>query len=93
MRGEHIALVPPAMAFMLPVFVIFRHELRWYSMAALYVANFAYAHPWFLGHLWSLSVEEQFCFLWPGVLKRWYRHRVAIFADRVPEIRGRTAFA
>jgi peptidoglycan/LPS O-acetylase OafA/YrhL len=32
----------------------------------------------FLGHLWSLSVEEQFYFLWPGVLKKWYRHRVAI---------------
>jgi len=28
--------------------------------------------------LWSLSIEEQFYFLRPGVLKRWYRHRVAI---------------
>ena len=54
-------ILPAAMAFMLPVFVIFWHELRWYHMvaAALYVANFDYAHPWFLGHLWSLSVEEQ----------------------------------
>jgi peptidoglycan/LPS O-acetylase OafA/YrhL len=37
-----------------------------------------FAHPWFLGHLWSLSVEEQFYVLWPGVLKKWNRHRVAI---------------
>jgi peptidoglycan/LPS O-acetylase OafA/YrhL len=73
-------ILPAAIAFMLPVFAIYWHELRWYHMvaAALYVTNFDYAHPWFLGHLWSLSVEEQFYFLWPGVLKKWHRHRVAI---------------
>ena len=78
-------ILPAAIAFMLPVFVIFRHELRWYHMAAaaLYLANFDYSHPWFLGHLWSLSVEEQFYFLWPGVLKKWYRHRVAILVSAV----------
>jgi len=59
--------------------------LRWYHMAAaaLYVANFDFGHPWFLGHLWSLSVEEQFYFLWPGVLKKWWRHRVAILVGVV----------
>src|SRR5215469_13565941 len=78
-------ILPAAMAFMLPVFVIFWRDLRWYHMAAaaLYVTNFDYTHPWFLGHLWSLSVEEQFYFLWPGVLKRWYRHRVAILVGVV----------
>ena len=30
------------------------------------------------GHLWSLSVEEQFYFLWPSVLKRWYKHALVI---------------
>jgi len=73
-------ILPAAMAFMLPVFVLYWHDLRWYHMmaAALYVANFDFAHPWFLGHLWSLSVEEQFYFLWPSVLKKWHRHKVAI---------------
>jgi len=73
-------ILPAAMVFMVPVFVIFWHELRWYHMvaAALYLANFDFSHPWFLGHLWSLSVEEQFYFLWPGVIKKWHRHRVAI---------------
>ena len=78
-------ILPAAIVFMLPVFVIFRHELRWYHAAAavLYLANFDFGHPWFLGHLWSLSVEEQFYFLWPGVLKKWHRHRVAILAGVV----------
>ncbi len=78
-------ILPAAIVFMLPVFVIFWHELRWYHMAAaaLYLVNFDFAHPWFLGHLWSLSVEEQFYFLWPGVLKRWHRHRVAILVGVV----------
>jgi peptidoglycan/LPS O-acetylase OafA/YrhL len=78
-------ILPAAIVFMVPVFVIFRHELRWYHMAAaaLYLANFDFSHPWFLGHLWSLSVEEQFYFLWPGVVKKWYRHRVAILVGVV----------
>jgi peptidoglycan/LPS O-acetylase OafA/YrhL len=73
-------ILPAALAFMLPVFAIFWYDLRWYHMAAaaLYLANFDFAHPWYLGHLWSLSVEEQFYFLWPGVLKKWYRNRAAI---------------
>jgi peptidoglycan/LPS O-acetylase OafA/YrhL len=78
-------ILPAAMVFMLPVFVIFWRELSWYHMAAaaLYLANFDFSHPWFLGHLWSLSVEEQFYFLWPSVLKKWHRHRVAILAGIV----------
>jgi peptidoglycan/LPS O-acetylase OafA/YrhL len=78
-------ILPAAFVFMLVVFAIYWRELRWYHMAAaaLYVTNFDFAHPWFLGHLWSLSVEEQFYFLWPGVLKKWYRHRVAILVGVV----------
>jgi peptidoglycan/LPS O-acetylase OafA/YrhL len=73
-------ILPASIAFMLLVFVIFRNQLCWFHALAalLYLANFDYGHPWYLGHLWSLSVEEQFYFLWPGVLKKWYRHRVAI---------------
>lgn len=43
--------------------------------------DFDYTRPWIFGHLWSLSVEEQFYFLWPSVLKRWYEHRLAILVS------------
>lgn len=78
-------ILPAAIVFMVPVFVIFWRQLNCYHMAAaaLYLANFDFSHPWFLGHLWSLSVEEQFYFLWPGVLKKWHRHRVAILVGVV----------
>jgi peptidoglycan/LPS O-acetylase OafA/YrhL len=73
-------ILPAAIVFMVPVFVIFRHQLSWVHIlaATFYLANFDFSHPWFLGHLWSLSVEEQFYLLWPGILKKWYRHRVGI---------------
>jgi peptidoglycan/LPS O-acetylase OafA/YrhL len=74
-------ILPAAMFYMLPVFFIFRHELRWYHAAAamLYLANFDFTHPWFLGHLWSLSVEEQFYLLWPSVLKKWTSERTRVY--------------
>ncbi len=73
-------ILPAAIVFMVPVFVIFWHELRWYHMAAaaLYVVNFDFSHPWFIGHLWSISVQEQFYFLWPAVIRKWHHRRVAI---------------
>lgn len=51
------------------------------ALVLFYVANWAGAaglnRPGELGHTWSLSVEEQFYFLWPGVLylllKKWGR--------------------
>lgn len=73
-------ILPAAMVFMTVTFALFWSELRWYHMAAavFYLANFDFTHPWYLGHLWSLSVEEQFYLLWPGVLRKWHRHRTKI---------------
>jgi len=39
-------------------------------IAALYLSSYSLRRPWVLGHLWSLSVEEQFYFLWPAVMKK-----------------------
>lgn len=72
-------IFPAAFFFMLIIFAVFWRTLRWYqmAMAIFYVVNY-FIRPYPIAHLWSLSVEEQFYFLWPGVLKKWYRHRVAI---------------
>jgi peptidoglycan/LPS O-acetylase OafA/YrhL len=36
-----------------------------------------------IGHLWSLSVEEQFYLLWPSALRRLYRHKVSLLLSVV----------
>ena len=75
-----LRIFPAAIVFMLVAFAMFWPQLRWYNMVAalLYVANHDHARPWILGHLWSLSIEEQFYMLWPSVLKHWYRQRTRI---------------
>jgi peptidoglycan/LPS O-acetylase OafA/YrhL len=78
-------ILPAAAVFMFPTFIIFRHDLTWYHVlaATFYFANFDPKRPWFIGHLWSLAVEEQFYLLWPSVLKRWYERRVWILIGAV----------
>jgi peptidoglycan/LPS O-acetylase OafA/YrhL len=44
---------------------LLRHDLL---AAATYTTNFHQPRAWWLGHLWSLSVEEQFYMLWPAVV-------------------------
>ncbi len=73
-------IFPAACVFVLAILIFFWRSLRWYDVAAMlfYMVNFDGARPWMIGHLWSLSVEEQFYFLWPSVLRKWYQHRVPI---------------
>ena len=36
--------------------------------AATYTINYHHDRAWYLGHVWSLSVEEQFYLLWPAIM-------------------------
>lgn len=65
----------PAAFFYITVMALLLHPgylLYAYTYTMCYASQ---ARPWVLGHLWSLSVEEQFYLLWPAALILTFRSR------------------
>jgi peptidoglycan/LPS O-acetylase OafA/YrhL len=48
--------------------------------ALTYTTNYHYERAWQLGHIWSLSIEEQFYLLWPALLLMFHPRRAAPMA-------------
>lgn len=73
-------IFPAAFVFLAFVIILYWKQMSWLHIAAavFYFANMDASRPWIFGHLWSLSIEEQFYMLWPFALKQWYRHRIWI---------------
>jgi peptidoglycan/LPS O-acetylase OafA/YrhL len=76
---RRVLRLAPALALMVTLWLIasailhvgFRRQLEDSAMAAGYIANWTLAfgtgRPLFLGHTWSLCIEEQFYALWPWI--------------------------
>jgi peptidoglycan/LPS O-acetylase OafA/YrhL len=67
-----LRILPAAYAFLLAI--VIAAAIGWVEigrndvvLAAAYLVNYDVSRPWQFGHLWSLSVEEQFYLLWPFV--------------------------
>ncbi|MGA3240067.1 MAG: acyltransferase [Bryobacteraceae bacterium] len=73
-------ILPPAVAYLTVVLALSLATLPDVLRCLLFAANYFEPAPAYLGHFWSLSIEEHFYMLWPAVLALSSDRRAATFA-------------
>jgi peptidoglycan/LPS O-acetylase OafA/YrhL len=83
-----LRIFPASYAFLCVVFLLDRTGVLhlmgtdlWF--ATTYTMNYSVNHSWYVGHLWSLSIEEQFYLLWPFAFSRFGPDRAVGIASCV----------
>ena len=78
-------IFPAAYAFALVMGIVAYRSLSAFDLASMltYTTNYNLARPWIIGHLWSLSVEEQFYLLWPFLLGACFSRRIPILLGTI----------
>lgn len=71
-----LRIVPLYFLALLVLLIFYQHSGSFVLLGSLYLTNFAalFGVPMLFGPLWSLSVEEHFYLLWPGLV-RWLNRR------------------
>jgi len=69
-----LRILPAFLLFVAALVILSRLSIIWLPPGSLltvltYTVNFSTRSVWYTGHLWSLSVEEQFYFLWPFAVR------------------------
>jgi peptidoglycan/LPS O-acetylase OafA/YrhL len=73
-------ILPPAMVYMAVLLILRVAPLADVTRCLFFAANYSVLTSPYLGHFWSLSMEEHFYLFWPTVLQLLRPRRAAIFA-------------
>lgn len=73
-------IIPAAYCFLIPAILLHLPEARRADIisALTFTSNYNVHPPRWMGHIWSLSVEEQFYLLWPPILAAFFSRRTKI---------------
>lgn len=73
-------ILPPAIVYMVVLLMLGVAPLADVTRCLLFAANYSVLTSPYLGHFWSLSMEEHFYLFWPTALQLLRPRRAAIFA-------------
>ena len=82
-------ILPPAMTYMAVLLILGLAPMTDVTRCFFIAANYSVLASPYLGHFWSLSMEEHFYLFWPAILTLLRPRRAAIFAGfAIPVVLG-----